>query len=38
VQLTHLVSPGALMLIFAGLMALVGGRMLAQRGDDSRSD
>jgi uncharacterized membrane protein YfcA len=35
VQLTHLVPPGVLMLIFAGLMALVGGRMLAQRGDDA---
>jgi uncharacterized membrane protein YfcA len=35
VQLTHLVSPGVLMLIFAGLMAVVGGRMLARRGDDA---
>jgi hypothetical protein len=35
VQLTHLVSPGVLMLIFAGVMTLVGGRMLARRGDDA---
>jgi len=35
VQLTHLVSPGVLMLIFAGLMAFVAGRMLTRRGDDA---
>jgi uncharacterized membrane protein YfcA len=34
VQLTHLVSPGVLMLIFAGLMVLVAVRMLVRRGDD----
>jgi len=35
VQLTHLVAPGVLMLIFAGLMALVAARMLVRRGDDA---
>jgi uncharacterized protein len=34
-QLTHLVSPGVLMLIFAGLMALVAVRMLTRRGGDA---
>jgi uncharacterized membrane protein YfcA len=33
-QLTHLVSPGVLMLIFAALMAVIATRMLAGRGDD----
>ena len=35
VQLTHLVAPGVLMLIFAGLKALVAARMLVRRGDDA---
>ena len=35
VQLTHLVAPGVLMLIFAGLMALVVVRMLVRRCDDA---
>jgi uncharacterized membrane protein YfcA len=34
VQFTHLVSPGVLMLIFAGLMALVAWQMLVRRGDN----
>jgi hypothetical protein len=34
-QLTHLVSPGVLMLIFAGLMALVAVRVLTRRGGDA---
>lgn len=34
-QFTRMVSPGALMLIFAALMAVVAWRMLARRGDDS---
>jgi hypothetical protein len=34
-QFTRLVSPGVLMLIFAALMAVVAGRMLARRGDDA---
>ena len=34
-QFTRLVSPGVLMLIFAVLMAVVAGRMLARRGDDA---
>lgn len=34
-QLTRLVSPGVLMLIFAVLMAVVAGRMLARRGDEA---
>ena len=33
-QFTRLVSPGVLMLIFAALMAVIAGRMLARRGDD----
>ena len=35
VQLTHLVAPRVLMLIFAALMALVAVRMLVRRGDDA---
>jgi len=34
-QFTRLVSPGVLMLIFAALMVVVAGRMLARRGDDA---
>lgn len=34
-QFTRMVSPGALMLIFAALMAVVAWRMLARRGDNS---